>query len=534
MAEQDRYGGWFGGNKADKVQEKVQEKVQQNIPKGSGAEQDRFGGWFGGDKVDRVKDRVKDAVSRDLPKGSGAEQDRYGRSFGGDKLPSADQVRDKFSETSGAEQDRYGRWFGGDKLPSRADIEKRLPQTSGAEQDRYEHWFGGHKLPTRADIEKMLPHESGAEQDRYERWFGGHEAPSAKELNKSLPSGSGAEQDRYGAHFKPTPAARIRFGGTTSTLGLLQHAVLPSFGFHSGLSLIAYGLGRYTDTVEAKDWLWPSAQVANAWWSAVGIPVVHEGLSLSAAWSALSYDQKLLLGGVSAWGLRLFYRVASRTLRRGKDDPRYRTAARKQPDFWNKAFFTVFLPEALIQTLISLPFTLPFRAPIATALASPFPEASSLSRSVAIFLFAAGYALEVLADTQLASHERKKGAELNREGVFSIVRHPSYLGDALAHLSFPLLLFSAGQLHPLTLLGPITNYIFLRFIGGDKENEEHQEKRFAKESPAKYKELQQYKKAKNSFWPSLAEFGNKWLWTVAAVGAGGVVLERSLGSFIRS
>lgn len=110
----------------------------------------------------------------------------------------------------------------------------------------------------------------------------------------------------------------------------------------------------------------------------------------------------------------------------------------------------------------------------------------------------------------------------------------SYLGDALAHLSFPLLLFSAGQLHPLTLLGPITNYIFLRFIGGDKENEENQEKRYAKENPAKYKQLQQYKKTKNSFWPSLAEFGNKWLWAVAAVGASGVVLERSLGSFLRS
>ncbi|KAK6958428.1 hypothetical protein Daesc_001228 [Daldinia eschscholtzii] len=467
MAEQDRLGGWFGGNKADKVQE----KVQQNIPQGSGAEQDRYGGWFGGDK-----------------------------------------------------------------FPSRADIERRLPQTSGAEQDRYEHWFGGHKLPTRADIEKILPRGSGAEQDRYERWFGGHEAPSANKLNESLPSGSGAEQDRYGAHFihKPNNAARIRFGGTTSTIGLLQHAVLPSFGLHTGLSLITYGLARYTDTVEVKDWLWPSAQVANAWWSAVGIPVVHEGLSLSAAWSALSYDQKLLLGGVSAWGLRLFYRIASRTIKRGKDDARYRTAARKEPDFWNKAFFTMFLPEAFIQTLITLPFTLPFRAPIATAIASPFPEASTVARSLAIFLFTAGYALEVFADAQLASHENKKSNELNREGVFSIVRHPNYLGDALAHFSFPLFLFSAGQLHPLTLLGPIANYVFLRFIGGDKENEANQEKRYSKENPAKYQQLQQYRKTKNSFWPGLAEFGNKWLWTVAAIGAGGVVLERSLGNFFRA
>ncbi|KAI2617716.1 DUF1295-domain-containing protein [Hypomontagnella submonticulosa] len=521
MAEQDRLGGWFGGNKADKVQE----KVQQSVPKTSGAEQDRFGGWFGGDKADRVKD----AIPQDFRHSSGAEQDRYGRAFGGDKL---DQISSRFPQGSGAEQDRYEHWFGGHKLPTRADIERRLPKTSGAEQDRYEHWFGGDKLPSRADLEKRLPHTSGAEQDRYGRWFGGDKAPSAEKLNKSLPAGSGAEQDRYGSHFKPEHPILGRIGGTTSTLGLIQHAILPSFGLHGGLSLIAYGLGRYTDTVEAKDWLWPSGQVANAWWSAIGAPVVYEGLSLPQAWDALSYNQKLLLAGVTAWGVRLFYRVSSRTLRRGKDDPRYQTTARKQPDFWNKAFFTMFLPEALIQTLISLPFTLPFRAPIASALASPFPEALAISRSVAIFLFGAGYALEVLADSQLEAHSRKGKDELNSEGVWSIVRHPNYLGDALCHLSFPLLLFGAGQMHPLTLLGPVANYVFLRYIGGDRENEENQEKRYAKGSPTKYKQLQQYKQTKNSFWPSLDEVGNKWLWTIAAVGAGGVVLERSLAQLL--
>ncbi|KAI1205267.1 DUF1295-domain-containing protein [Annulohypoxylon truncatum] len=523
MAEQDRYGGWFGGNKADKVQE----KAQQAVPKASGAEQDRYGGWFGGDKADRVKG----AMPQNLPKGSGAEQDHYERSFGGDRLPSAGQASESLPQVSGAEQDRYGRWFGGDKF---TDIERRLPRTSGAEQDRYEHWFGGHKLPTRLDIEKRLPKTSGAEQDRYERWFGRHDGPSATQLKESLPTGSGAEQDRYGSHFTSNRPANVRFVGTTSTLGLLQHAILPSFGFHSGLSVIAYGVGRYTDTVEAKDWLWPAGQVANAWWSAIGAPVVYEGLSFSEAWDALSYNQKLLLVGVSAWGIRLFYRIASRTLRRGKDDPRYETSARKQPDFWNKAFFTMFLPEALIQTLISLPFTLPFRAPIASALAAPFPEATTISHSLAIFLFTAGYSLETVADSHLEAHNRTASAELNREGVWSIVRHPNYLGDALCHLSFPLLLYSAGQLHPLTIVGPIANYIFLRFISGDKANEENQEKRYSKENPVKYQELQQYKQSKNSFWPGLAEVSNKWLWAIAAAGAGGVVVERSLNGLLRS
>ncbi|KAI6091295.1 DUF1295-domain-containing protein [Hypoxylon rubiginosum] len=526
MAEQDRYGGWFGGNKADKVQDKVQEAV----PKASGAEQDRYGGWFGGDKADRVKE----AIPREARQASGAEQDRYGRSFGGDKLPSAEEIKEKLPQRSGAEQDSYERWFGGDKLPSRADIEKRIPKTSGAEQDRYENWFGGDKLPSRADIAKRLPHESGAEQDRYGRWFGGDKGPSADRVNESLPRGSGAEQDRYGSHFRPGSTHNVGLGGTASTLGLIQHAILPSFGFHSGLSVIAYSIGRYTNKVDSKDWLWPSGQVANAWWSAIGIPVVYQGSSLSAAWNALSYSQKLLLAGVSAWGIRLFYRVASRSVKRGKDDPRYETAAKREPNFWNKAFLTMFLPEALAQTLISLPFTLPFRAPIASALAAPIPEASPFVHSIAVFLFTAGYALEVLADSQLEAHSRSGSADLKRDGVWSIVRHPNYLGDALCHFSFPLLLYSVGQLHPITLLGPAANYVFLRFIGGDKENEEHQEKRYSKENPVKYQQLQQYKQTKNSFWPKLSEASNQWLWAVAAAGAGGVILERSLFSLLRS
>ncbi|KAI1077835.1 DUF1295-domain-containing protein [Whalleya microplaca] len=518
MAEQDRYQSHLGVN-TDKA---------PNLPSTSGAEQDRYGGWFGRNRVDQAEDKVR----QNWPRGSGAEQDRYDGWFGGDKADKAGEaIKRHLPKVSGAEQDRYDGWFGGDKLPTRADIERMLPKTSGAEQDRYEGWFGGHKLPSRDDFNKRLPTGSGAEQDRYGGWFGGDKAPSADRLNASLTTGSAAEQDRYGSHFKSDGPHSIRLGATTSTLGLIQHAVLPSFGFHTGLGVIAYGVGRYTNNAEAKDWLWPSGQVANAWWSAIGSRVLYDGLSASAAWSSLSYQQKLLLTGISAWGIRLFYRTASRRLRRGKDDPRY-DVAKKEPGFWNKALFSMYLPEAALQTLITLPFTLPFRAPVASAHASPFPDSSGISHSLAIFLFTAGYALESIADYQLEAHSQKDSTNLNRDGVWSIVRHPNYLGDALLHISLPLLLYSAGQLHPLVLLGPVANYLFLRFISGDKENEANQESRYSKENPVKYQQLQEYKQTKNSFWPTLHEVNNKWLWIVTAAGAGGAILERSLRSYL--
>lgn len=443
-AEQDRYGGWFGGNKADQVKD----AAQQNLPTGSGAEQDRYGGWFGGGRADKIRDAVqshlpktsgaeqdryggwfgsgqahdaKEAIERHLPKTSGAEQDRYGGWFSGTQ---ADQlkhtVQEHLPKTSGAEQDRYGSRFGrtGEVLD---EAQRRLPKTSGAEQDRYEGWFGGDKLPSRSEVERNLPRGSGAEQDRYGGWFGGNKGPSVEQIRDKLPRTSGAEQDRYGSHFN---IGSERYIGTT-TLGLLQHAVLPSFGLHAGLGAIAYGIGRYTDRAEAKDYLWPSGQVLNAWWSAIGVPVVYGGLSVSAAWSALTYDQKLLLTGVSAWGLRLFYRVASRSVRRGKDDARYITAKRQDPKFWSKAFFTLFIPEAVAQTLITLPFVLPFRAPITSIINSVGIGSSTISHNLAVFLFAAGFATEILADYQLEVHTQETGnTTLNREGVWSIVRHP--------------------------------------------------------------------------------------------------------------
>ncbi|KAF2090091.1 DUF1295-domain-containing protein [Saccharata proteae CBS 121410] len=374
-----------------------------------------------------------------------------------------------------------------------------------AEQDRYgSHLSPQHPtnpIPDQPSVNVgniPSPKGSGAEQDRFGGWFGG-------------------KKDRFGSHFAARPSNPV------TAVGLLQSTVLPSFGLHSGLAVIAYGASRAADRAEGKDWLWPSGQVINAWWSAIGTRVVNDGLSLSQAWSTITYPEKLLLGGVSAWGIRLFYHIASRSVARGKDDARY-TAAKKDPGFWNKAFFSMFLPEAVVQTLIALPFTLPFRAPVANAQASPLPPYAELFHGLAVFLFSSGFALEVLADAQLDAH-REKSSDLNREGVWSVVRHPNYLGDAYVHASFPMLLYSAGILHPLALIGPVANYAFLRFVGGDKENEASQAERYQRENPLKFQQLQEYRREKNSFWPKLQELGNPWHWAVLGAGAAGVALE---------
>lgn len=204
-------------------------------------------------------------------------------------------------------------------------------------------------------------------------------------------------------------------------VGILRDTLAPSLGLHSGLAIIAWGAARYTNRVEAKDWLWPSGQVLNAWWSAVGRRV-YAGLTLSQALARLSWPERLLLSGVTLWGGRLFYRISSRSIKRGKDDPRYEQE-KTEEGYWGKALFTTFIPEAFFQMLISLPFTAPFRHDGAARLTGYHPYVQML----AVGMFSAGFAMETLADYQLDKFKAEGGTGILKEGVWSIVRHPKFV-----------------------------------------------------------------------------------------------------------
>jgi steroid 5-alpha reductase family enzyme len=220
------------------------------------------------------------------------------------------------------------------------------------------------------------------------------------------------------AYVDPTHSIPHVHNASLFDVGILKDTLAPSLGLHSGLAIIAWGAANYTQRVEAKDWLWPSGQVINAWWSAVGRRL-YQGLTLSQALHRLSWHERLVLSGVTLWGGRLFYRIASRSIQRGKDDPRYDQVKKQDRDFWVKSLFTTFFPEAFFQMLISLPFTAPFRHQGAVLMGyHPFIQMA------AVGLFSTGLALESLADYQLDQYKAEGGTGILKEGVWSIVRHP--------------------------------------------------------------------------------------------------------------
>lgn len=232
---------------------------------------------------------------------------------------------------------------------------------------------------------------------------------SSRVRTRTVPFNSSAERSPF-----------IELRGSILDVGIFRDTLLPSFALNSGLSLIAYGVGRYTNTVEHKDLLWPGAQITSAWWAAVGRRVFYGGLSVPQALSRLSRPEQLLLTGVTLASGRLFYRRMRDSRKRGMDNPKY-TAEKKQEGFWNQALLTHFLSDAVAQTFITLPFTAPFYHQ-----GGVFTGYHPIVQAFSVGLFSAGLALQVLADSQNDKFVAagKDASGVNKEGVYSIVRRP--------------------------------------------------------------------------------------------------------------
>ena len=178
-------------------------------------------------------------------------------------------------------------------------------------------------------------------------------------------------------------------------VGIFKDTLFPTFALNAGISVLAYGVGRATNTVATKDIAFPAAQVIAAWWSAVGRRWYHYGLPLEQTLRMQSRPEKLLLAGITLWGGYKLARAEYGYYKRsGDDDPKY-SSMKTEEGYWNKAILNTYLPEALISTIVALPYTAPFRHQGAV-LSGYHP----IMQSVAVGLYTAGYALDVVADMQ--------------------------------------------------------------------------------------------------------------------------------------
>jgi steroid 5-alpha reductase family enzyme len=134
----------------------------------------------------------------------------------------------------------------------------------------------------------------------------------------------------------------------------------------------------------------------------------------------------LLVGFITVWGLRLSIRLFNRNVGKPED---FRYAQWRQE--WGKnvvitAFFRVFMIQGLINFVVgSAAYS------IIKFNAFEFLGLQAILVSVGFGLAGLGLAFEVIGDEQLRRHIQKKTRSLLQSGLWSITRHPNYLGEIL-------------------------------------------------------------------------------------------------------
>ena len=160
-----------------------------------------------------------------------------------------------------------------------------------------------------------------------------------------------------------------------------------------------------------------------------------------------------LLGG--AWAARLAAHLWGRVRREGEDG-RYRQLR----SLWGARqwrWLAFFQLQALLVCLFALPF--------AAVAANPHGSPAWLTAGAAVWLLSV--AGEARADTQL---ERFRADPANRgrvcrAGLWRYSRHPNYFFEWLHWFTYVLLAIGS-PLWGLAWLGPVTMWLFLRFLSG--------------------------------------------------------------------
>jgi steroid 5-alpha reductase family enzyme len=221
-----------------------------------------------------------------------------------------------------------------------------------------------------------------------------------------------------------------------------------------GIGLLALWL--LTAVAMAAGWAWQrrhanAAIVDVIWAAALGAGAVL----LAAVGTGARAPRALLavLGGV--WSARLAAHLWARVKREGEDG-RYRHLR----SLWGadqRRWLAFFQLQAILVTLFALPF----------AAVAVNPRSSPRWLAAGSLLWALAVAGEALADVQLARF-RADPAHRGRtcsQGLWRYSRHPNYFFEWLHWFAY-VALAVGSPLWALAWLGPLTMWIFLRFLSG--------------------------------------------------------------------
>ncbi|HSX15605.1 MAG TPA: DUF1295 domain-containing protein [Candidatus Saccharimonadales bacterium] len=213
-----------------------------------------------------------------------------------------------------------------------------------------------------------------------------------------------------------------------------------------------YGVALRAGRYDVVDSAWGLGFVLVAWLS----------LALRGNVGALQVVSAVL---VSAWGIRLFLHIASRTLLRPAEDHRYQELrARWGKSEKRKAYTNIFLLQGFLIGVVSTPMVALAFAPSAI---HPLAYAGW-----AVWLF--GLAFEAVADRQLATFLAHRGGKLSaimQSGLWRYSRHPNYFGEVTVWWGAALVAISTGAWWGI--LGAATITLLITKVSGIPPLEKH-------------------------------------------------------------
>ncbi len=175
-----------------------------------------------------------------------------------------------------------------------------------------------------------------------------------------------------------------------------------------------------------------------------------------------SFNSKTLVvfALVAFWGFRLASHIYRRFRREDKEDRRYAEMRQRWGKNWLwRSWLHVFLGQGFFLILVAMPLIV-------------LPQYGQTGWSWVNFLGLAlwvfGFVFESVADRQLqdfiANPNKPEGVTIMKTGLWKYTRHPNYFGEAVIWWGVWLITF--GDLWWLTVIGPITITVLLRFVSG--------------------------------------------------------------------
>ncbi len=185
------------------------------------------------------------------------------------------------------------------------------------------------------------------------------------------------------------------------------------------------------------------------------------------------------------WSIRLtVYLLKHRVLPR-KEDPRYAYLTAHWGEQALRYYFPLFLAQVLLIALFVVPVSIAMHAP------EKWVWTDWLGLTIALCSLTG----EFIADRQLAAFRANTSNRglVCRHGLWRYSRHPNYFFEWLHWWSYVAFALSS-KMWPITLLGPLCMYLFLRFITGVP----HAERSSLRSRGVHYKRYQQ---TTNMFFP---------------------------------